>query len=1098
MSRNLTLGVCILGAVFGLLQPLRAQDNPLVSGQIAKGSEQESQIRSAVEQFYKELAKRDFDSAMASWCSSAPKSNQSQKLQQLFNAGANTKIEAFKVGAIALESTKANVRVSFEMIALDQETGRPIPELGQMERILDLAKEAETWKICQEADAFDVLALKLTTAKDAQERAILLAQDKELLVHKLVRALVKRGGTLKLQGDHPEALKAVQVAYEIAEQIGDLGGKADSLRVRGLILLAQGDLAAAGDCLKQSLSIAQDLPDKVLLANVISDTGRILEAQGDYAAASERYEKSLALSEAAGFKTGIASVLNNLGNIYDNQGNYAKALEAYQRSLTLGQDMNDQMAIANALHNQGLVYRHQGDRSRALESFQKSLHLSEQLNYKAGVAASLNNIGVIYDSQGNPRQALEYFQRSLQIRESIGDKEGVAIVLSHMGISYSSLGDLGHARESQQKSLAMFETTGDKEGIANDLGSLAEIYRDEHDFTHSLEAYQKALSGFEELGDRDSQSGALLGIGRIKLLEGKKEQALEFANRAATIAREIGDPDALWQASTTLGEAYRALNRPLEARAAFEEAISTVETLRQKVAGDEEEQQRFFAESVAPYREIVDLLTVEKKPELALVYAERAKGRVLLDVLHSGRAKITKSMTAEEIDSEEKLERQLFNLNSRMGQLSGGAGTDAHSLEELKNQLEKARLQSSDFQTRLYARHPELQARRGEARPISLEEASTLLPDRHTALIEFVVGTEKTDVFVLTKRNVQDSSASDLMAYSINISAEELAKKAERFREQLAQRELAFRSSAKEFYDLLLKPAENQLRGKSSLLIVPDGALWELPFQALRNSSSRYLVEDAAVAYVSSLSVLREMNHFQKSTGNEPVLSASSDLLAMGNPTLKQETNDRAKFVYRGESLGPLPEAAQEVKMLQRLYGPNRSRVYIGPEAREDIFKSEAGKYRVLHLASHGIFNDTNPMYSHILLSAGDAGGNEDGLLEAWEIMRLDLKANLVVLSACETARGRVSPGEGVIGLTWAFFVAGVPTALVSQWKVESASTSKLMVAFHGALANADTQSGFPYRTARALQLAELQLLHSQQYAHPFYWAGFVLVGDPH
>jgi len=136
-------------------------------------------------------------------------------------------------------------------------------------------------------------------------------------------------------------------------------------------------------------------------------------------------------------------------------------------------------------------------------------------------------------------------------------------------------------------------------------------------------------------------------------------------------------------------------------------------------------------------------------------------------------------------------------------------------------------------------------------------------------------------------------------------------------------------------------------------------------------------------------------------------------------------------------------------------------------------------------------------MYSHVLLAPGSSDSKEDGLLEAWEIMQMDFKADLAVLSACETARGRISAGEGVIGLTWAFFVAGVPTTVVSQWKVESASTSKLMVSFHRALRAGHSRSGAGFAVARALQQAELETLHSPQYAHPFYWAGFVVVGDP-
>ncbi len=129
------------------------------------------------------------------------------------------------------------------------------------------------------------------------------------------------------------------------------------------------------------------------------------------------------------------------------------------------------------------------------------------------------------------------------------------------------------------------------------------------------------------------------------------------------------------------------------------------------------------------------------------------------------------------------------------------------------------------------------------------------------------------------------------------------------------------------------------------------------------------------------------------------------------------------------------------------MYGAARSKVYIGAEAREDRVKAEAGQARILHFATHGTLNNASPMYSHLVLAQGD--NDEDGLLEAWELMQLDLKADLAVLSACETARGRFGAGEGMIGLTWALFVAGVPATVVSQWKVESASTRDLMLGFH-------------------------------------------------
>jgi CHAT domain-containing protein len=173
------------------------------------------------------------------------------------------------------------------------------------------------------------------------------------------------------------------------------------------------------------------------------------------------------------------------------------------------------------------------------------------------------------------------------------------------------------------------------------------------------------------------------------------------------------------------------------------------------------------------------------------------------------------------------------------------------------------------------------------------------------------------------------------------------------------------------------------------------------------------------------------------------------------------------------------------------LYGNARSKIYIGAEAREDRLKAEAAQARILHFATHGVLNNASPMYSHLVLAQGDR--NEDGLLEAWELTQMDLRADLVVLSACETARGRFGAGEGVIGLSWAMFVAGAPATVVSQWKVESASTRELMLGFHQRLT---ASSKTKMTKAEALRQAALKLMNNPGSGHPFYWAGFVLVGD--
>src|SRR5262249_38665565 len=221
---------------------------------------------------------------------------------------------------------------------------------------------------------------------------------------------------------------------------------------------------------------------------------------------------------------------------------------------------------------------------------------------------------------------------------------------------------------------------------------------------------------------------------------------------------------------------------------------------------------------------------------------------------------------------------------------------------------------------------------------------------------------------------------------------------------------------SQELYRLLLKPAEKQLQNKTSLVISPDGPLWDLPFQVLQSEAGRYLIEDAAISYIPSLSVLREIQLARK----KKQAPTQTSLLGLGNPMLASQSIESAKFLLRDEKLDPLPEAEREVQALERLYGKTTSKVYIGAAAREEVVKQDSNRYRILHLATHGILNDASPMYSNVMLSQAPGKSNEDGLLEAWEIMNLNLDADLVVLSACETARGRVSAGEGMIGLSWA------------------------------------------------------------------------------
>src|SRR5262249_40087263 len=218
-------------------------------------------------------------------------------------------------------------------------------------------------------------------------------------------------------------------------------------------------------------------------------------------------------------------------------------------------------------------------------------------------------------------------------------------------------------------------------------------------------------------------------------------------------------------------------------------------------------------------------------------------------------------------------------------------------------------------ETNLYVAHPELKVHRGEASIIKAEELKTLLSDATSALLEYVVADDRTYLFAITKAAGQ--AEAEVQVYTIPIKRAELAKQTESFSEQLAGRDLGFRASARKLYDLLLKPAQGLLSGKSSLVIAPDDKLWELPFPALLAEDNRYLIEPRAVASAPSLTVVREMraDRDKHQPGRQADPTAYT-LLALGNPAIGKETIERSALTLRDEKLDPLPEAEKEVKAL--------------------------------------------------------------------------------------------------------------------------------------------------------------------------------------
>ena len=553
-----------------------------------------------------------------------------------------------------------------------------------------------------------------------------------------------------------------------------------------------------------------------------------------------------------------------------------------------------------------------------------------------------------------------------------------------------------------------------------------------------------------------------------------------MAKEAQVISERLSSRILSSELYATLARIYLNGNDNERAEEYFKYAVREDDDARASWIADEESASNLFGSRISPYYNLMELYTRSGRSADAFELSERMRSRTIVDAFRNAKIDISRAMSPEERTRESDLKLALISLNerlSKMGELS--KESSAPLIEELRLK----RLEFDDFRNRLHAAHPELQVHRGEMKPIALEEAASVLTDDKCTVLEYAVADDKTLLFVIT---IEPSNKPQLSSFVIDVKRADLLQKVEQYRQEIGQGKLGHKSQAQALYDLLLRPAASKLLGRSRLIIIPDGPLWDLPFQALQDGG-KSLIERSAVSYAPSLTALREMTRTTRSrrTGGD------FELFAAGNPMVGKATSDKVERVFMAEKLTPLPEAERLANELGKMYGRRRSNVYTGDAARESVVKSEAPHYRIVQFATHGILNDTNPMYSHIVLAQNNKDPNEDGLLEAWELKDLDLNADMVILSACETARGKISNGEGVIGMTWASFIAGAPTTVASQWKVESRSTTELMLEFHRQLLAKKKVS-----KAEALRRASLKVMKMPGFQHPSYWAGFVIVGD--
>ncbi|HKQ75222.1 MAG TPA: tetratricopeptide repeat protein [Blastocatellia bacterium] len=1099
--------------------------------QLAPGgapSADEVAVRTLVVKYFDAYAKKDLDAITSLWGKDAPWLVSRRDMLQRMFAIEDYRFSEPTISRIKIDGGKASARVIVERNAT-RVRGLSTSNIKSMVRSdLSFVNENGEWKLWNEAPAVASLASALGAAKTEAEREALLAGDQELMNRELLMLLNNQSDRAYAQADYSRALSILTSQRLVAEKLGEKREISSAWMNIGVIHFMQKRYPQALDAYQKGLTIEEELGRKSESASFLTSIGLVHSSLGKPKEAIEYLQHGLAIHEELNEKTAAAQALENIGGIHYEQGDYALASDFYQRSLkwleskteyagrllkiakTEYEQGNDEAAvgfyteaarrlesagdkrsIGYTMHNIANIFYSQGDYAQAMNFYRRCLSAEREAGTRQGEAGALQGIGLIHMLDGNHALALEVYRENLKVAESLTDKANVAAAWQKVGNAHFNLNQFDQALEDFKQALSLREQLGDVQETASALIDLGVTYASMADFTNALDAYQKSKALYESANLRLGVAAVLLNESLISYAQKDYAKTIEQADQAAAISKQFGDSDLFWQARYRTGKAHYRSEKLDLARPAFVEAIATIETLRpQQKRGTEP---RFYESKLAPYQAMVDVAISEGKGNEAFDYAERAKSRVLTGVLQSAKLWINKNMTPREREQEQKFLTDIAAFTTKIQRERQRQIPNTVRLADLTSKLSKTQKGYAVFRDKLFALRPQLKTLRGEGKPLDAMRAAALVTDTETALLDFLETEESVYLFAFTKTGGRARSrqpVSPLKIYILATNRGDLYARMSKFQDAIAGRSADTQSQARDLYDLMLKPAQEQLAGRNHLVIAPDAVSWNLPFQALRTEDDRYLIENYAVSYAPSLTALGAISRLRARPS--PRATASPSLLALVNPALGPATEARLGSIIpskAAEQTGQSPAAQNEVDELNKLYGERRVTVLAGAGASEDRMKTEARKYELIHLNVRGALNETAPLFSFSALSS-NAEEKEDGVLEVREIFDLDLKSDLVVAPASELAWPTAGAIRSLTGLTWAWFVAGCPAIVVSRWRGDD--PLDLMLEFHRRVKTSWRKES----KARSWQAAVQQLLSREERSHPYFWAGFSVLGD--
>lgn len=954
----------------------------------------------------------------------------------------------------------------------------------------------------------------------------------------------RSASALQTAKDYPGAAARFDEAVHLYRSAGDLRREAVALGSRGVALWLAGDFDAAREAYLAALDARRRLGDPILIGRTLNALGSVAQQTGDYPLALDYYGQARAVRESAGDVTGLGTTLAYIGNVHFLLGRLEEARAGYERSLQVfGPDaapaslyparlglanvnvalgefqaavdiyrtvlevelrQNDARKVALTRRNIAIPLWRLGDYAGALNELEVARRLQEGEGDNYQLAGTINQIGRINLDLGDKSRALAAFQEAEKVAREAADPRSQASALINTGLVYSLMNLHTRAFEAFERAKPMLEELGDDLAIQDLLNSMTGSKVAAGDLEGALELGRQSLAASQAQNDGPRTATAHGVIGNIHIHMGRPADAIPEFRAAFDLASSRNLDDVLWKSCLGLADCFQRLGSLDSARVYNGRAIEIIEQRRNPDL-PEASRASFLEERLVAYDSQVQVLAEMDRLSpgsghagAALSVAEQGKARALLDLLAEGHVDLDRGIDPALASERRQLERAIKSVQYRL-RLAESGGAAAESLAAARKEESLLQEKHGAVLARMRVQNPRF-GTLDAARPATIEAIrKDLLGPKKSALLEYALGDSVSFAWLLTR----DDITLRRLPGRKEIDAAVLAARSA-LKEAVSAGDRMYLDNAARLYDMLVRPLEAELKGVRHLFVVPDGTLGFLPFETLvrtlpgpeaepgdRNRMFRELdlaFRECTVQYGPSATTLAMLARAQEGPARRPPL----DLLAVGDPVF-EAAPDSGHAVDSGELRGglrPLPHTRAEVQSIGALFPADRRTLLLGDEARESTLASDGflGQYGVIHLATHGVVDERRPERSSVALSL-PRDPSEDGYLQASEIYGLELNADLVVLSACETGLGRMVRGEGILGLPRAFLFAGASSVVVSLWSVSDRSTAEFMIAFYREMVS--------HRRSPAEALARVKesFRASEEFSHPFYWAPFVLIG---